>query len=135
MYDLAWAATNPAIVGRLDAALLRRLVVLKIWVDANGVHGGGSFWKPGHEGPPFDPDDWLRFRGAQDFDVDDIGALMVPVPTPDELADTVRSQYGFLADLDPTEQIIARASQADRALVLHALAGLPGHRLKGIGLY
>ncbi|MDR2372743.1 MAG: nucleotidyl transferase AbiEii/AbiGii toxin family protein, partial [Bifidobacteriaceae bacterium] len=60
LYDLRWVALNPDRTGTLDWALVRRLATLKIWADANGVHGGRAFWKPGHEGPAFDPARWLR---------------------------------------------------------------------------
>ncbi|MDR1186172.1 MAG: nucleotidyl transferase AbiEii/AbiGii toxin family protein [Bifidobacteriaceae bacterium] len=134
MYDLRWVAANPSIA-RLDQALVRRLAVLKVWVDANGLQAGNTFWKPGHEGPPFDPGRWLRDRSSGEFDVEDIGALIAPALTPAELSDAVRSRYGFLADLDDDEAIIARAREQDRALALRMLAGLPGRRLDGIGLY
>jgi predicted nucleotidyltransferase component of viral defense system len=133
MYDLRWVTANPA-VAPFDQALARRLAVLKIWVDANGVHAGNTFWKPGHEGPPFDPHRWLRDRTSGEFDIEDIGALAVPVPTPAELSDAVRSRYRFLADLDDDEALIARAREQDRPLALKMLAGLPRGRLDGIGL-
>lgn len=37
LYDLGWQATHQRDVGALDTDLIRRLVVLKIWVDAHGV--------------------------------------------------------------------------------------------------
>jgi hypothetical protein len=135
MYDLRWIAANPGQVGPLDWRLVRRLAVLKIWVDANGVHGGLAFWKPGHEGPAFDPGHWLRDRSRGDFDIEDIGALSVPTPTAAELSEAVRAHYTFLADLDEEEQIVARAKEEDRTLALRLLAELPGRQLEGIGLY
>jgi predicted nucleotidyltransferase component of viral defense system len=135
MYDLAWVSTTPAAVGALDEGLLRRLAVLKIWVDANGVHAGRTFWKPGHEGPGFDAHRWLRVRTAQEIDIDDIGALAVPVPTARELAETVTSRFRFLADRTETELAIAQASERDRALVLRELAQPPGQRLDSVDLY
>jgi hypothetical protein len=101
MYDLRWAATNPAVTGRLDRPLIRRLAVLKIWVDANGLHAGNTFWRPGHQGPPFDPDNWLRDRWAHEFDIEDIGTLAVPVPSSSELSEAIRTHYRFLANLNP----------------------------------
>ena len=85
MYDLSWIMKTTAISSMLDMGLVIRLAVLKIWVDANGVHGGKSFWKQSHERYPFDPEKWLRERNISDFDADDIGALAVPVPSFDEL--------------------------------------------------
>jgi nucleotidyltransferase AbiEii toxin of type IV toxin-antitoxin system len=75
MYDLAWVAANERSLGGLDRALLRRLAVLKIWVDAHGVAARHARWKPAHEAAAFDPDHWLRERRADEFDLEDIGAL------------------------------------------------------------
>jgi predicted nucleotidyltransferase component of viral defense system len=135
MYDLRWVMMNTQIAGELDPALVRRLAVLKIWVDANGVRAGDTFWKPGHEGPGFDPDRWLRDRSVGEFDDEDIGALAVPVPTADELSEAVRSHFKFLADLDDDERVLAQARERDRRLALRALAALPGRRLAGVGLH
>jgi predicted nucleotidyltransferase component of viral defense system len=135
MYDLRWAMTNPAISRTLDLPLIRRLAVLKIWVDANGVHAGNTWWKPGHEGPPFDPDQWLRDRSHGEFDEEDIGALAVPVPSAAELSDALRTHFQFLASLDQDEQTLARAREQDRPLALRTLMSLPGARLTNVGLY
>ena len=135
MYDLRWVMTNPPITQTLDLALIRRLAVLKIWVDANGANAGQTWWKPGHEGPPFDPDRWLRDRSHGEFDEEDIGALAVPTPTATELSDALRTQFRFLADLDDDERVLAQAREQDRPLALRALASLPGARLADVGLY
>jgi predicted nucleotidyltransferase component of viral defense system len=135
MYDLRWVMTNTAITGPLDLALIRRLAVLKIWVDANGAHADSTWWKPGHEGPPFDPARWLRDRSGGEFDEEDIGALAVPKPTAAELSDALRTQFRFLKDLDEDERILARAREQDRPLALRAIAALPGGRLANAALY
>lgn len=135
MYDLRWVMTNPPITQTLDLALIRRLAMLKIWVDANGAHAGQTWWKPGHEGPPFDRDRWLRDRSHGEFDEEDIGALAIPTPTATELSDALRTQFRFLADLDDDERVLAQAREQDRPLALRALASLPGARLADAGLY
>lgn len=135
MYDLRWAMTNPAIFRTLDLPLIRRLAVLKIWVDANGAQAGNTRWKPGHEGPAFDPERWLRDRSHGEFDEDDIGALAVPVPTATELSEALRSHFRFLSELDDDEQVLAQAREKDRPLALRALLSLPDARLAGTGLY
>jgi predicted nucleotidyltransferase component of viral defense system len=135
MYDLRWAITSPPVSRSLDLALIRRLAVLKIWVDANGAHAGATWWKPGHEGPAFDPECWLRDRSRGEFDEEDIGALAVPIPTAAELSEALRTHFGFLADLDPEEQTLALAREQDRPLALRLLAALPGGRLADVGLY
>jgi predicted nucleotidyltransferase component of viral defense system len=135
MYDLAWIAEHQHEIGRLDIGLVRRLAVLKIWVDAHGVSGAAAVWKPGHEPAAFDPAQWLRERRDAEFDLQDIGALAVPTPSAADLASAVRQQYAFLADLDETEQQLAAARGNDRHLALRALAELPGGRLAQLGLY
>jgi len=135
MYDLSWVMSTTAISTKLDIGLIRRLSVLKIWVDTHGVHGGSSFWKQGHESYPFDPEKWLRKRSSADFDTDDIGALAVPPPTFDELSITISKAYAFLLDLNEKELIIAVARGQDRSLVLQELRDLPGGKFSDICLY
>jgi predicted nucleotidyltransferase component of viral defense system len=135
MYDLAWIAANERRLGGLDKPLIRRLVVLKIWVDAHGVTGSKASWKAAHEPSAFDPGQWLRRRTAAEFDLEDIGALAVPPPTEKELAEQVRMHYTFLAGLDDLERQIALARGQDRHIVLRELGALPGRRFEGLGLY
>ena len=135
MYDLSWIMTTSAISQALDTCLIRRLTVLKIWVDANGVHGGNSFWKQGHESRPFDPERWLQKRNAADFDTNDIGALAVPSPSFEELSATISQTYAFLLDLDENEKMLANIHGGDRPLALKMLRTLPGGRLESICLY
>lgn len=135
MYDLSWIAQHQRDVGGLDVDLVRRLAVLKIWVDSNGVAGSNAHWKPGHEQRAFDPAAWLRSRTASEFDLEDIGALAVPVPSAAELSSTVSSRYAFLAELDTGERQLAGAREQDRHLALRLLAELPGARLADIGLH
>lgn len=135
MYDLAWICNRAPLWAALDKALIRRLAVLKIWADANGVCAGRSAWGPAHVGTSFDPECWLRQRKASEFDTEDIGALAVPAPEPETLSRKVQTGFAFLADLDDEEQVIAASNPRDRTLALRMLARLPGARLKEAGLY
>lgn len=135
MYDLAWIAAHHHDIGGIDRDLVRRLAVLKIWVDANGVSTGSAVWKPSHEPAPFDPDRWLRQRDASEFDLGDIGALAVPTPSTTELSEAVRKGYGFLGDLDAIELQLAAARGQDRPLALKLLGELPDALLSGHRLY
>ena len=135
MYDLAWIAAHHHEIGGIDRDLVRRLAVLKIWVDANGVSTGSAVWKPSHEPAPFDPDRWLRQRDASEFDLGDIGALAVPTPSTSELLEAVRKGYGFLADLNAIELQLAAARGQDRPLALKLLGELPHALLSGHRLY
>ena len=135
MYDLAWLANHRREFGGLDTTLIRRLAVLKIWVDANGVSGANAHWTPGHEPRDFNPETWLHPRGADEFDLEDIGALAVPTPTASDLSATVSNHYSFLNDLDADERRLSVALEKDRQLALRLLNELPGRRLSHLGLY
>lgn len=135
LYDLAWLATHQRDIGALDTDLIRRLVVLKVWVDAHGVASATCSWRPGHEARPFDPDTWLRRREASEVDLDDIGALAAPTPSLDDLNATISAHFAFLRNLDSDEQQLAAAREQDRAIALRLLCELPGVRLSEIGIY
>lgn len=131
VYDLVWLWRHYRDDGGLDTKLVRRMAVLKIWVDKHGVKTDGAHWKPGHDSNGFDPEVWLRLRPAAEFDQEDIGQLSVPTPDLDELAGDLVAGYAFLRDLDPDERTVASILAADRGLVLRMLAELPGSRLTG----
>lgn len=133
MYDLAWVADHHLRSG-LDTDLIRRLAVLKVWVDNCGVSTHDTTWPAAHSGAPFDPARWLRQRDPKDYDEDDIGVLAVPAPKFEALSAAISSSYQFLAALDADEQVLARAQQADRSLALRLLQQLPGGRLADIQL-
>ena len=136
MYDLAWVYENYLRKGDINTELVRRLAVLRIWVDGHGVTSSlGARWKPGHEASEFDVDRWLRLRTATEYDQQDIGILAVPSPDLADLARTVQSGFSFLADLDSDETQVAAVRGQDRALVLSMLEDLPGARLRDTGLY
>jgi hypothetical protein len=135
MYDLAWIATNLGVAKNLENPLIRRLAILKNWVDANGIHIGKTSWRPGFQSFIFDPDKWLRDRSAEDFDIEDIGTLTVPTPTAKYLSETVSIHYSFLNDLDDDERCLAQIKEQDRALAIKLLSELPDQRLAGVGLY
>jgi hypothetical protein len=135
LYDLAWLVTHQRDSGDLDTELIRRMVVLKIWVDANGVTAGSVHWRAGHEPGPFDPDHWLRTRAAGEVDLADIGALAVPTPSLADLNATIQAHYSFLRELDPEERQLAATREQDRHLALRLLNELPGARLASLGLY
>jgi hypothetical protein len=135
LYDLRWIMTNTNLSSRLDLALIRQLAVLKIWCDAHGISADGTHWKPGHEAFEFNPERWLRDRSKEDIDIDDIGALTVPIPTVSELSKAVSVQFKFLNDLTENESIIAQIRGQDRALALKMMSELPFGRLSGIKLF
>lgn len=134
MYDLGWVAQH-GLRTRLDRPLVRRLSVLKIWVDTCGVTAAdGTAWLPAHSGGAFYPQHWLRLRSEREYDEEDIGTLAVPPPPLRQMSTDVSASYAFLGDLDADERQLAAARESERALALRLLAELPGGRLRGIGL-
>ena len=135
MYDLRWIAQT-MLRTELDTDLIRRLTVLKVWVDSHGVTSGdGTAWLPAHAGGSFDPDRWLRIRDAREYDEEDIGTLAVPAPAFADMSADVSAAYAFLRQLDTDEAVVALSRAQDRPLVLRMLRELPGARLAGATLH
>lgn len=109
LYDLAWVAGRA-----FDEALVRRVLVLKVWTDVldDGLGAG-----------PFDPEEILRERSADEFRPEAIGYLTMPVDVPGWI-DAVRSRFGFLRDLTEDEIRWARCGKGDEWDVKQAIAGL-----------
>lgn len=129
-YDLVWVARTPGL--DLDRPLIRRLAVLKAWIDLHGLATDHATWSaPLPDAQPFDAVGWLTPRTARDFDDEAIGLLTVPPPDLDTLGRDLSRLYQWLTDLDDDEQIVARGRPQDRNVVLHLLADLPGRRLAG----
>lgn len=130
-YDLVWVARTPGL--ELDRALIRRLAVLKAWVDLHGLHTSLSGWPaplPGAQ--PFDATRWLIHQRSSDFDDEEIGLLTVPPPDLDDLWQDLSQLYTWLTDLDTEERSVAAGRAQDRNLVLRLISELPGGRLAGI---
>lgn len=135
MYDLAWIMNSVSLARSLDLDLIRRLSVLKIWVDSNGLHAKTMAWPPDYKRSSFDVGWWLRERSEGEFDLEDIGALAVPVLSPKELSESVRNGFSFLCELTDEEEILAKADNRDRSLAIKLLRELPGGRFAGSGAY
>lgn len=135
LYDLNWIMENVSISRNLDKGLIRRLTVLKIWCDSNGVHCENMEWHTAHTATSFDPEYWLRDRNENEVDLEDIGTLAAPTPTAKDLLGRLQKNYAFLRELDETEKIISKSDERDRKVVLQALRGLPDKRFDGKILY
>jgi predicted nucleotidyltransferase component of viral defense system len=130
-YDLVWVARTPGL--DLDRSLVRRLAVLKAWVDLHGLHTDHTGWSaPLPNARPFDVDRWLTPRSASDLDDEAIGLLTVPTPDLGDLGRELSRLYVWLGDLDDDERAVTEGRPQDRNLVLRLLAQLPGGRLSGV---
>ena len=111
LYDLAWTASRP-----FDEALVRRLLVLKVWTDVNddrlGVAG-------------YDPEQILRPRGPEDFEPEAVGYLTTPIDLSGWI-DAVRRRFMFLSELTDDEERWARCSRGDEWEVRQQIAALGG---------
>ena len=133
LYDLNWVMENTEVSASIDKSLLRRLAVLKIWVDSNGMHYGNVWWRPTPTPSVFDPVKWLNDRDPKSVDPEDIGTLAVPAPSAEEMLEKLKLNYAFLMDFDDTERVISKSNGKDRKIVIKALTELPGGRLqKGV---
>jgi predicted nucleotidyltransferase component of viral defense system len=134
VYDLVWIATTSPHSGfRRD--VVRRLAVLKNWVDQYGASSPPTEWQPVTGAARYDSARWRTTRRAADFDEDSIGLLTVPAPNLDDLGAQLHQLFEFLAELDELEQRIISGGASSRRLVLDALSNLPGSRLAGRQVY
>jgi predicted nucleotidyltransferase component of viral defense system len=118
LYDLQWFATS----GAFDAALVRRLWVLKTFRDIVADGRGAK---------PVDPARILRPRSADEFRQEDIGYLTKPVRM-DEWIATIRGRYAFVAELDVDERRWVACNERDHQEVDRALASY-GSRSENVG--
>lgn len=109
IYDLRTFATRP-----LNQALVRRLVILKLWQTRDA----------------FDPDRLMaKFRDGGDFDWDDLGQLVRKTERINarEVTATCITNFAFLAGLSEDEARLARDPHGrEHALWEHLRTELPG---------
>ncbi len=109
LYDLAWVSAKP-----FDEQLVRRLLILKVWSDVIDDGLGDR---------PFDPEEILRERSADEFQPEAIGYLTTPVDVPAWIA-AVRKRFGFLRELDAQEVGWAHCSKREEWEVRQAITAL-----------
>jgi predicted nucleotidyltransferase component of viral defense system len=107
-YDLAWFCGIP-----FDAALVRRLTYLKVFVDVV---------EDGLGRRPFQPDREILNRRAEEFQQEDIGLLTDRVDIPGWLA-RIRGRFGFLRDVSLEEARWAQCDPRERGAVAAAIDG------------
>lgn len=109
LYDLYWFGQ-----GVLEEALVRRLLVLKIWHDV--VDDG-----LGHA--PFDPNVITQDVDVAKLPSEEIGLLTQPVE-PAKWLTHLRTRYRFVAELDELERMAARCNPGDRYQIAQLVATL-----------
>jgi predicted nucleotidyltransferase component of viral defense system len=125
-YDLVWVMRQPIPVAR---DLVRRLALLKVWVDQHGLTSTWCVWSRVPDARAFDVERWLTPRRRADFDDEDIGLLTTPPPDLDELGADLCALYRWLVDLDGDEATLAQGGAGHRPTVLRLLGALPGGRM------
>jgi len=127
VYDLVWIASNRP-YSSFDRQLVRRLAVLKTWVDQHGIHSPPATWSPVTGATGCDPTIWTRMGVPDDFDDESIGLLAVPPSKLTDLAAAILGPYRFLGTPDETEHRIITSGAAGRSLVIDQIKSLPGAR-------
>jgi uncharacterized protein len=102
--------------GGLNEALIRRLLVLKVWHDVVDDGLGTR---------PFDPAAIVADIDIRRLPPEDIGLLTRPVEPAAWLA-KVRERYAFVTDLDEEEQRIAACNPRDRYIVSKFVEAVQG---------
>ena len=116
--DLVWAATTSP-HSRFSIDRVRRLAILKVWVDNHGLRPA---WSSAPSPRPFDPERWLSPR--EDWDDEQIGLLTHPPPSLSELEARLHRLYARLRDLTEKEGRLATADARDRSEVIRAVRDL-----------
>lgn len=129
-YDLVWLAQKPGL--DLNQPLIRRLAVLKCWVDKNGLTSEHHSWSQIGDARELDVERWLQPRDARNFDDEQIGLLTTPTPKLTDLAQDLVTHYSWLRNLDKTEAILSASRPADRNTALAELKALEGGRLNHV---
>ncbi len=110
LYDLYWFGQ-----GALNEALIRRLLVLKVWHDVVEDQLGSG---------PFDPAVIVEDFDASDLPPEEIGLLTQPVE-PAKWLSHVTQRFAFLRDLDESESGVTRCNPGDRWTVQQLTERLP----------
>jgi uncharacterized protein len=63
VYDLVWMATTSP-YSNIDRGTVRRLAVLKAWVDQYGLSSPPAMWSPVSGAVDYDPARWTKPRSA-----------------------------------------------------------------------
>jgi len=127
--DLIWVAqTSP--YSQFSRARVRRLAMLKIWVDNNGLQPA---WDKAIASVPFSAAS--LFAAGREWDDEDIGMLATPPPTLSALESGLKKHYSWLADITPEEERWASAEPRIRGEVLKAVRVLEGSTLSDAHIY
>jgi hypothetical protein len=127
--DLVWVArTSPH--SQFDRERVRRVAMLKVWVDNHGMSPG---WSPALASMPFDAASWLGHRAR--WDDEQIGMLASAPPTLAALEDGLRRHYKWLADRTDEEARWGTADPRDRRDVLAAIRTLNDGALRDADVY
>jgi len=127
--DLVWIATTPSRC-RFTPELVRRVAMLKVWVDNHGLR---PEWAPALNPKPFDPEAWLSSRDR--WDDEQIGLLTAPPPSLQQLEAELHRFYAWLGHLSSEEGHWAKADANDRGEVIKTIRSLEGSALKEVPIW
>jgi hypothetical protein len=128
-FDLVWARSNSP-HSQFSPEVLRRLAMLKVWVDN---HGLGGAWRRALSPRPFNADSWFAPRDP--WDDEQIGLLAHPPPSLSDLERDLSTLYRWLGELTEEEVRWAAADPANKGEVIAAIRALDGGALANAHLY
>jgi predicted nucleotidyltransferase component of viral defense system len=127
--DLLWAArTSP--YSQFDRNAVRRLALVKIWVDNNGLQPD---WDRAIAATPFDANVW--FGTGRAWDDEQIGMLTIPPPSLTALESGLKKHYSWLTPLSAEEKRWGSGDPRHRAEVLSVIKDLDDGALQDAYLY
>jgi uncharacterized protein len=127
--DLIWIAGHSP-HSLFNRNRVRRLAVLKTWVDNHGLQPG---WESAIAAVPFRPDAILATN--REWDDENIGLLTAPPPRLSELEADLQAHFAWLRNLATDEERWATADARHRGEVLRAIRELSEGALGNAYLY
>lgn len=122
IYDLVWIAkTSPYAFFNKD--VLRKLSVLKVWVDQFGLSSNYQVWGNAFHACDYEVTQWSNLLDSKKIDDEQIGLLATPAPQISQLTQDLHQYYRFLAKLTPQESnIVSNKSLSKKAVIDEILA-------------
>jgi predicted nucleotidyltransferase component of viral defense system len=117
MYDLLWIATNSP-HSQFNKNFVRKLTVLKVWVDKYGIESQAQRWGRTINATSFSQIKWQTPFATESIQDEQIGLLTVPIPKLEQLSVEFCSHFKFLSDLTDFEKAIIDSENSSRRNVI-----------------
>ena len=135
VYDLAWISSTSPHSG-FDRVLVRRLAVLKNWVDQHGLSSPPAVWRPVTGAVPYSSDRWHApaTRRTSTKTASAYSPAQAETPRLDAAAISCGTHFG-VSQTSTHRTAVVTGGAGSRNLVLEAIGSLPGSRFTNRPLY